>query len=274
MNSAHSSARLCTLLLTTCLICYGLIGCASKDDARAPAGTATTVATATEEHRFEDYDDEHVEVIADPLEPWNRFWFGFNDIFILQVLKPVYGGYVAITPVELRSGFSNLLQNIQTPVRVINRLLQGEVGMAGVEFGRFIVNSTVGFGGLINVAAKDKPLVPFEDDGGNFNRTLAVWGAGEGMYLVWPLFGPSTVRGTVGLMGDYAASPFFWGTQNFDVAGFWIASGAESALKFNNLGGLIDAYESLTKIAVEPYTAVRDAYIKYQRSGIEGSSVW
>lgn len=270
MNSAHLSARVYMLLLAMCLFCGGLVGCASKDDSVAPQATAS----ATDEHRFEDYDDENVEVIADPLEPWNRFWFGFNDVFILRVLKPVYGGYVAVTPTELRSGLSNLLHHIQAPVRIANRLLQGEPGMAGVEFGRFIVNSTVGFGGLIDVAAKDKPLVAFSENGASFDRTLAVWGAGEGMYLVWPLFGPSTVRGTVGLMGDYVASPFFWGSHNLDVAGFWVATGSESALKFNNLGGLIDAYESLTKMAVEPYTAVRDAYIKYQRSGMQSAPVW
>lgn len=272
MKPVRFLALLFPLLLTLTL---GLTGCASKtDESSPPVEAAQSAVQSMGEDRFEDYDDEHVVVIADPLEPWNRFWFGFNDIFMLRILKPVYAGYVAVTPEELRSGLSNLLHNLQTPVRIVNRLLQGEVSMAGVEFGRFVVNSTVGFGGLINVAAKDKPLRPFDEQGASFDRTLAVWGAGEGFYLVWPLYGPSTARGTVGLAGDYVASPFFWGASQFDVAGFWLATGSETALKFNNLGGLIDAYESLTKMAVEPYTAVREAYIMYQRSGMNTAPVW
>lgn len=283
------------LLLALMLVCSG---CASKDDDNnVTAPTASSIATSSnatsdggqysavesglasangiananstlDDDQFEDYDDEHIAVIADPLEPWNRFWFGFNHLFIMGLVKPLYTGYETVTPVELRSGLTNALNNLMAPLRIVNRLLQGEPAMAGVEFGRFVANSTAGFGGLINIAAKDKPLVPFSEYGANFGTTLAVWGLGEGFYLVWPFVGPSTVRGSVGMVGDYFATPFYWGSQSFAGLDYWLVTGTEGGLRFNDMGTALTAYEALTKSAVEPYTAMRDAYIKLQRSGM------
>lgn len=280
--------RLLPLVLALALVS---VSCASRDNDNSPTTPGATPDAAASEAAqysavetglvsspasavldddaaFEDYDDEHIVVIADPLEPWNRFWFGFNHLFIMGLVKPVYTGYETVTPVEMRSGLSNMLNNLMAPVRIVNRLLQGEPSMAGVEFGRFIANSTAGFGGLINIAAKDKPLVPFSEYGANFGTTLSVWGVGEGIYLVWPFMGPSTARGSVGMVGDYFATPFYWGSQSFAGLDYWLVTGTEGGLRFNDMGSALTAYEALTKSAVEPYTAMRDAYIKLQRSGM------
>lgn len=236
--------------------------------ASSPEEDAKTVeAAVTEEDSFfEDYGEEHDFTVSDPLEPWNRFWFSFNDFLLLKLVKPLYSAYEFVTPQELRSGLSNVLYNGQAPIRIANRVLQGEFAQAWVELGRFIVNSTVGFGGLINVAQKDKPLVPMNEGTADFGQTLAKWGVGEGIYLVWPIFGPSTARDTVGLVGDYAASPFFWLVEPVGQVPFWTGLGVGAGLRFNNMKGVIDTYETLTKSAVEPYVAARDAYVKYRRA--------
>ncbi len=232
-----------------------------------PADRTDVTNPGLDDDFFEDYDEDQDIVVSDPLEPWNRFWFGFNDILLLKVVKPVYSAYEVVTPQALRTGLSNALHNIKTPIRLANRILQGEFGQAWVELGRFIVNSTIGFGGLINVAQKDTPLVPMTEGTADFGTTLGKWGVGEGIYLVWPLLGPSTVRDTVGMGGDYAASPFFWLVEPTGKAvEFLPGLGANVGLRFNDFGGTLKAYETLTKSAVEPYAAARDAYVKYRRS--------
>lgn len=228
-------------------------------------GRTVTVSDAS----FEDYDEDNdSEEIADPLEGWNRFWFAFNDILLLDIIKPVYKGYTAVTPEVFRAGLRNFLYNIQMPIRLVNSLLQGRFGQAGVEFDRFLVNSTVGLGGLIDVAKRNKPLVEVSDRAADFGQTLAVWGVGEGIYLVWPLIGPSTVRDTFGTIGDYTASPFFWTAEPVGPVPFWPALAVDAGVRFNDMGSVINAYEAVTKGAIEPYIAARDAYVKYRRAGI------
>ena len=147
-------------LLLVVLLCILLLpACAAKD--KKPEDVNASVPAA--EHalyphkdvvavELDDYDQSPVQLIADPMEPWNRFWFHFNDIFYLYVARPLYRGYDFIMPDEFQSGLKNFLTNLLFPVRFVNNLLQGKPMDAGVEFGRFIVNSTVGFGGFIDVA--------------------------------------------------------------------------------------------------------------------------
>ena len=99
----------------------------------------------------------------------------------------------------------------------------------------------------------------------DFGQTLASWGIGEGIYLVWPFFGPSTMRDTFGLIGDTAASPFFWAAEPAGPLDWEPVLGANLGFRFNDLGSTIESYEALTKSAIEPYIAVRDAYVKYRR---------
>ena len=250
-------------LLFLLVCCLGFSACASKE---APAPQDNAPVATLDDSAFEDYGEEAEQAISDPLEPWNRFWFTFNDGFMLKIGKPLYQGYAAITPVELRSGLSNAYHNLKAPVRLVNSLLQGEVAKAWIELGRFMINSTVGFGGLIDVTKDKKPLVPVDPRDADFGQTLAKWGVGEGVYLVWPFLGPSTTRETVGMMGNWVASPLFWGSDPIGPLNLWVAEGLDVGFRFNNLGDDINTYESLTKSAVEPYVAMRDAYVKYRRA--------
>lgn len=104
--------------------------------------------TTDEQFRDEldDYDNAQVSAIADPIEPWNRFWFGFNDIFYIYIANPAYRFWETVTPRQLRTAISNVWHNLLFPLRFVNNLLQFRFKAAGVEFGRFIINSTAGMG--------------------------------------------------------------------------------------------------------------------------------
>ena len=205
--------------------------------------------------------------IADPLEPWNRFWHGFNDILWLQFIQPVWLTYELVTPTELRQGVSNFFTNLAFPVRFINCLLQGKPMEAGVEFQRFIVNSTLGVGGLMNPGKEHKPLWCDEPDVSGFGQTLGRWGFGDGFYIVWPIIGPSTVRETFGMAGDFAANPMTYATYNWDNATTNSINGLRA---LHSVGERLDAYNSLRKISVEPYSALRNAYVQGSRGKVAG----
>lgn len=246
------------LLCSVCLLC----ACAAQS---VPV-QQDQQAVLSDDAAFEDYGDDAEPGISDPFEPWNRFWFTFNDGFMTKVAKPVYTGYEAITPEEFRSGISNAYHNFKMPIRLVNSVLQGEFAKAWIELGRFMVNSTIGFGGLIDVTKDKKPLVPVDPRDADFGQTLAKWGVGEGFYLVWPFLGPSTARETVGMMGNWAASPLFWVSEPIGSLDMWASTGIDAGFRFNGLGGDIATYESLIRSSVEPYVAMRDAYIKYRRA--------
>jgi phospholipid-binding lipoprotein MlaA len=177
------------------------------------------------EDELDDYASAPLQVIADPLEGWNRFWFGFNDVFYTYFFRPLYKAYAFVTPWELRAGLKNALANALFPVRFVNSILQGKFLAAGVELGRFVVNSTLGIGGLIDVTRDRKTIVPVDPEGEDFGKTLGVWGVGPGIYLVWPVIGPSNARDTVGRAADWLMDPLLFvpgtTTMNAVSAGIW-----------------------------------------------------
>ena len=147
------------------------------------------------------------------------------------------------------------------PRRAINSLLQFRIKEAFVEFGRFCMNTTVGLGGFADVAGTRRSWwtsIRRRD----FGQTLGRWGIGHGFYIVWPFLGPSSVRETIGFAGDCATDVFFF------VHPWELATASELYLRFNALDDLLPTYESLSGIAVDPYIAVREAYIQYR----EGAS--
>lgn len=139
----------------------------------------------------------------DPWEKFNRGIFRFNDTADRYVLKPVAKGYQAITPEIVRIGITNFFSNLRSPLVVMNDLLQGKVKQAGGDTVRFVVNSTVGVVGLVDVAVRLN--LPLHDE--DFGQTLGVWGVPSGPYFVMPFFGPSSVRDASGFVVDAAANP-------------------------------------------------------------------
>jgi len=198
--------------------------------------------------------------LADPLEPLNRALFVFNDKAYYWVMKPVAQGYAAIVPETARVSVRNFFRNITMPVRFVNNLLQGKIRNSGVELLRFLINTTAGIGGLFDPAKNDWHIEPREEDLG---QTLGKYGLGHGFYLVLPLLGPSSLRDTAGLAGDSFLDPVSY------VDDDRIVIGAHVLKAENEVSLRIGEYEDLTKSAIDPYVAVRDAYSQYREKKVK-----
>lgn len=244
------------------VLLLSLAGCSGHHGVGAfDANDHASIASSLDDD--DSYLDEvyETQLIPDPLEGWNRTMFYVNDGLIHFVARPVSGAYTAVTPQAFRDGLGNFFTNLLFPVRFANDLLQGKGTAAGQEFGKFIINTTVGLGGFINIAAKTHPELAALDNE-DFGQTLGVWGLGEGIYLYWPLVGPSSARDTVGLAGDWAADPLTW------LNPWWASWTVKGVRTVNDLEGILDVYDNVTKSAVEPYTAVRDAFVQYRRAKV------
>ena len=245
-------------------------GCATKQaeslDAAAPAVQAEVADSTKAELDLDNYDDfgeKDAALSHDPLEGWNRFWFDFNDGFMQYVLKPAHKGYSYVVPEPLRNGISNFKHNISFPARVLNFLLQGEFAQAGIEFSKAIGNFmvTLGFGDVTN---RNEPLFPYDPEAACFDHTLYVWGVPDGPYFITPFLGPGTVRSTVGFAGDASMKP-----QNYMIDEWEATLAFDTYLYFNDAGSAIKAYDSITESALEPYVALRNAYLAQRLNRLE-----
>lgn len=250
------------LLVLFGLLFFVLPGCAGHPGMGAFDGSDHKAITSSLDDDDAFLDEAHAtQLVPDPLEGWNRAMFAFNDGIITYVARPVSDVWVAVTPDKAREGFGNFFNNLLFPVRFANNLLQGKGKAAGQEFGKFIINTTVGLGGFINYTGLNHPELASLDDE-DFGQTLGVWGVGEGMYIYWPFIGPSNVRDTAGKVGDWAADPVTW------VNPWWAPWAVKGVRTVNELEDILGLYEDLTKSAIEPYIAVRDAYTQYRRAKI------
>ncbi|HBI47938.1 MAG TPA: VacJ family lipoprotein [Smithella sp.] len=199
--------------------------------------------------------EERVE-IADPLETVNRAMHQFNDKLYFWALKPVAQGYKAIVPEPARVSVKNFFSNLGFPARFLSCLLQADFSGVATETGRFTINTIWGIGGLLDPSAgKELDLQKQDTDLG---QTLGVWGVGQGFYIVWPVFGPSSPRDSVSIVGDYFLYPVSYISP-------WYAGGGVKAYEEVNATSLrIGDYEALKDAAVDPYVAFRDAYAQYR----------
>ena len=198
--------------------------------------------------------------VPDPLEPLNRAFFVFNDKLYFWVLKPVARAYRAVLPQPARVAVRNVFRNLGSPVRAVNCLLQGKVDGLGRELLRFFVNSTAGMGGLADVAQHAWQMGPEDED---FGQTLGRAGAGAAVFINWPLLGPSNLRDTIGLVGDFFLSPFNYLTETTEgVVALW------ALREVNETSLRIGEFEAFKKAALDPYVAMRDAYHQNRESKI------
>ena len=193
----------------------------------------------------------------DPLEPFNRGVYKFNDTVDKAVLKPTAQGYAAVVPDPVRGGVTNFFQNLRDVTNAFNDLLQGKFSAAATDVGRVVVNSTVGILGVFDVASR-VGLTKHNED---FGQTLGVWGLRDGPYLVLPILGPSTVRDSGGLVVDYFTDPEFYifphAPENYVVAGVRLV---------NVRANLLDSEKIFDAAATDRYTFLRDAYLQRRRS--------
>ncbi len=219
-------------------------------------------AGATEDLLDDDFYEDEIEVeeiqIADPLEPINRVFFEVNDVFYFYFLKPVKNGYRNVVSYDNRYILGNFFYNLVSPVRFLNNLLQGEFKDAGIVLSRFVINTTMGVFGFGDPAAREFGIQSRPAD---FGQTLGRWGVGAGMYIHWPILGPSTVRDSVGFVGDLFLDPVEYVSPGVVETGLYRLSTRINKMSLQKN----DTYEEIKKISFDPYIAVRQAYYDYRR---------
>ena len=198
--------------------------------------------------------------IADPIEPLNRGIFKFNDVVDKIIIEPIAKAYKAVVPNAARSSVQSFMRNLKTPLTLANNLLQGDMNGAGVTTARFLVNTTLGVGGLFDIAEKQGYSYKEED----FGQTLATWGVGDGFYLVLPILGPSSLRDTAGLVTDTIADPVRIAAHNHDED--WIYYTRNIIQGVDNRARLIDGIDDLRKNSLDYYAAMRSAYGQRRQS--------
>ncbi len=188
---------------------------------------------------------------VDPYENFNRKMFGFNDTVDNYVAEPISNAYKWITPQFMQTGVFNFFNNLKNVNVVINDVLQAKFSQSAEDTGRLAINSTVGLGGLFDVA-KHVGLEQNEED---FDQTLAVWGVPQGSYLVLPIIGPSTARGIPGAVFDTAANPASYVGMPVQLVSMLNArASAEGALKF------------IDEAALDPYVFTRESFLQWRNN--------
>jgi phospholipid-binding lipoprotein MlaA len=190
----------------------------------------------------------------DPWESFNEKMFRFNYNFDKYLLKPVAKGYNFIVPDEVQRMIDRGFLNITFVPRFVNSLLQAKWAGAGRELARFLINSTVGIGGLWDMAKQEWGIEPSRED---FGQTLGVWGVGPGPFLVLPFLPPMTVRDGIGIGVDSAMDPLGY------IVGFIPTRLIMKAVNIINDRSLnLEAFEGVEETTVDLYTAVRNAYLQ------------
>jgi phospholipid-binding lipoprotein MlaA len=194
----------------------------------------------------------------DPLEGYNRGMYQVNTFLDKGLFRPIAKGYRYITPNGVRSRIGNVSDNLREPVNMVNSFLQGDFDQGMVSFWRFVINTTVGIGGMNDVAASAGLKERRED----FGQTLGAWGVGSGPYIVLPIIGPSNGRDTVGLVADWFTSPWTYALDEDER--LWLAAGQGLVERERLINPMDDIYET----SLDPYATFRSVYGQYRDAAI------
>jgi phospholipid-binding lipoprotein MlaA len=247
----------CLVILIVIFIPLSVFGEGPLDKESLDKAPALNSAEAMDKTAYEEPAEENL--IADPLEPWNRFVFALNDGFYFTLIKPVARVYSFITPEWGRVRVRSVFQNLGAPGRFVSTLLQGNMKGAGNELLRFVLNTTIGIGGMFDVAQQNFKIKSSDEDLG---LTLGHYGIGEGFFIVWPFLGPSSARDSVGMAGDSFLYPLSYITPFKDLL-------AVRFFEFENDVSLrIGEYEDLRESSLDPYVAMKDAFSEYRRNKV------
>ena len=198
----------------------------------------------------------------DPQDPWesmNRSVFEFNQTTDKYVIGPVAHGYQYITPDGVRSRIGNVSDNLMEPLNMVNSFMQGDFQGGMVSFWRFVLNSTIGLAGMNDVAGSAGLKYHHED----FGQTLAVWGVGDGPYVVLPLLGPSNLRDTGGRVTDWVIDPVNWVVDDtWTEVGIAVGQGL---VERDRLDGVIS---DVNETSLDPYVTFRSMYRQHRAAQI------
>ena len=221
-----------------------------------------TMRSSQEIEYYEDMEDpfagseEDIPVLTDPLEGYNRWMFGINETVYDAVLEPVARGYRDTVHEQLRIGIKNIFSNAMAPVKFVSSLLQLEFKKSGQVLARTLINTTLGFGGMADVAGEEYGI---EDVNEDFDQALGYYGIPTGPYVVLPFFGPSTARNIIGRTADALMSP---GAVIGASVGTNIIVNAEDNV--NAASFIVDDKKQLEDSALDEYESVRDFYHQYR----------
>ena len=263
------------LLVLTCVSGFADQTSQSNPSRRSPAAAGETKAPRSSQkttnpptNSGDELGNEPVQKVNDPYERINHTTFRINDSLTIHAVKPLARGYEYIVPSQVRTGLSNFFDNLDFPVRFGNDVLQGRFVRSGQEAGKFVVNTTAGIGGLIRVSDHVSSLadVPGED----FGLTLARWGFSSGPYVVVPLLGPSTVRDLTGYAGDFALNPLNWYLifSNHRLISNVVGYSISASRFVVRAPGSVHTYEQMKEAAIDPYIAVRNAYVSHRAAQV------
>jgi len=205
------------------------------------AAASDDVKTSSADFETTTFEDE----IYDPLESFNRAIFSFNNVADRVVLEPVAKGYKKL-PSPIQSGVGNFINNLKLPLAAFNQLLQGQGKNAAESTGRFLINSTIGIFGLVDVADN----IGLDQKQEDFGQTLATWGVGDGLYIVLPLFGPSNLRDTTGMVMTMMTDP---------INAYARSQGEAWAIPFRTAANAIDQRSQI----IDEVNALRDNSVDY-----------
>ena len=199
----------------------------------------------------------------DPFEPANRVGFAINDGLDTYLLAPVARAYVYAVPGVIRRPLHNILQNMTTPVLFINDVAQTKPRRAGDTFMRFVINTTVGVGGVFDIASD----WGYPYHGNDFGRTLALWGVPEGPFLFIPLIGPSNPRDATGYGVDIALDPLTYLPSGHGRRTLQYSRTALSIV--DGRAGVLNEVDSIKKTALDPYATFRSLFRQNRESAIQ-----
>ncbi len=245
---AHPRSHRCLAALAALYACSALTGCASTPPQDSPAA-ATGDATPHPKNR-------------DPIEGFNRGVHSFNDALDRHALRPAAVAYRDHTPRWLRTGVGHFFANLFYPTTIVNQFLQGKFKQGSQDVARFVINSTLGWGGIFDVASGASLPIHDEDSG----QTLGRWGVPPGPYLVLPLLGPSTLRDTPAEIADDFTQPFRWYNSGAER---WFSLGLYTVDKRADLLPV----DRAVREAYDPYAFVRDAYLQRREYEVRDGDV-
>ncbi len=202
---------------------------------------------------------------GDGLENYNRRMYKINKVVDEFTLKPIAKGYKAVTPDPVEKGVSNFFDNLNEVSTMTNSLLQGKVNNALLSSSRFVWNTTVGIGGIFDVATAMNIKANKED----FGQTLQTWGVPAGPYVVLPFFGPSTVTDSVGLVGDTLLSPL----NQYDWHSNKLRNSVTGLYYVDKRSRLLNAEKLLDSASVGEYGFVKNTYLQHRQALVNDGKV-
>ncbi len=203
-----------------------------------------------------EFENKANDEIYDPLIGYNRVMTSINSAFYNYIMYPVSYTYDYVMPDPIQGAFSNFFDNLMYPIRLVNNLLQAKFQNSWNETKRFLINTTVGFAGFSDAATMHFNMPKHNED---FGQTLGVWGFADGFYIVWPILGPSSLRDSFGLVGDYFTNPISY--INDDANRLYINIGKDVNEESLDPGAKKRAVEGKD----DPYIFIRDSYFKKRK---------